>query len=385
MGILNHLTCLLRNLYAGQEATVRTGHGATDWFQIRKGVRQGYILLPCLFNLCAECIVRNSGLDEAQAGIKIARRNNNNLRYADDTTIMAESEQELRSLLMNIKEKSEKIDLNLNFLKTKIMASSLITSWQTDGETTGTLTEFIFLVSKITAHGDCSHEIKRCLFLERKVMTNLNSLLKSRDITLPTKVCLVKALVFPVVKYGCDSWTIKKAEHWRIDAFELWCWRRLFRVLWTARRSKQSILKEISPEYLLERLMMKLKLQYCGHLMRRTDSFEKTMSWERLKVIKDPGKEGDDRGWDGWMGSPTQWTWLWVNSGSWWWTGRPGVLQSMWSQTFGHDWVTELNWNCKSIESLCEVKLKLLSCVLLSATPWTIQSMKFSRPEYWSG
>ena len=213
MGILNHLTCLLRNLYAGQEATVRTGHGATDWFQIRKGVRQGYILLPCLFNLCAECIVRNSGLDEAQAGIKIARRNNNNLRYADDTTIMAESEQELRSLLMNIKEKSEKIDLNLNFLKTKIMASSLITSWQTDGETTGTLTEFIFLVSKITAHGDCSHEIKRCLFLERKVMTNLNSLLKSRDITLPTKVCLVKALVFPVVKYGCDSWTIKKAEH----------------------------------------------------------------------------------------------------------------------------------------------------------------------------
>ena len=213
MGILNHLTCLLRNLYAGQEATVRTGHGATDWFQIRKGVRQGYILLPCLFNLCAECIVRNSGLDEAQAGIKIARRNNNNLRYADDTTIMAESEQELRSLLMNIKEKSEKIDLNLNFLKTKIMASSLIMSWQTDGETTGTLTEFIFLVSKITAHGDCSHEIKRCLFLERKVMTNLNSLLKSRDITLPTKVCLVKALVFPVVKYGCDSWTIKKAEH----------------------------------------------------------------------------------------------------------------------------------------------------------------------------
>ena len=141
--------------------------------------------------------------------------------------------------------------------------------------------------------------------------------------------------------FGCESWTIKKAEQWRIDAFELWCWRRLFRVLWTARRSKQSILKEISPEYLLERLMMKLKLQYCGHLMRRTDSLEKTMSWERLKVIKDPGKEGDDRGWDGWMGSPTQWTWLWVNSGSWWWTRKAGMLQSMGSQRVRHDWVTD--------------------------------------------
>ena len=172
-------------------------------------------------------------------------------------------------------------------------------------------------------------------------LTNLDSILKSRDITLSTKVCLVKALVFLVVMYGCESWTIKKAEHQRIDAFELWCWRRLLRVPWTARRSNPFIPKEISPEYSLEGLMLKLKLQYFGHLMRRTDSFEKPWCWERLKV---GGDGGDDRGWDGWMASPTQWTWVWVISGSWWWTGKPGVLQSMGSQRVRHDWVTELNW-----------------------------------------
>ena len=170
--------------------------------------------------------MRNAGLDEAQAGIKIAGRNNNNLRYADDTTLMAESE-ELKSLLMKVKEESEKAGLKFNIQKTKIMASSPITSWQTDGETVETVSDFIFLGSKITAGGDCSHEIKRHLLLGRKVMTNLDSILKSRDITLPTKVCLVRAMVFPVVVYGCESWTIKKAEHQRIDAFELWYWRRL--------------------------------------------------------------------------------------------------------------------------------------------------------------
>ena len=196
MGIPDHLTCLLRNLYAGQEATVRTGYGTTDWFQIGKGVRQGCVLSPCLFNLYAEYIMRHAGLDEAQAGIKIARRNINNLRYADDTTLMAESEEELKSLLMKVKEKSEKVGLKLNIQKTKIMASGPITSWQIDGETMETVTEFIFLGSKITADGDCSHEIKRRLLLGRKVMTNLDSILKSRDITLPTKVHLVKAMVF---------------------------------------------------------------------------------------------------------------------------------------------------------------------------------------------
>uniref|UniRef100_A0A4W2CC80 Reverse transcriptase domain-containing protein n=1 Tax=Bos indicus x Bos taurus TaxID=30522 RepID=A0A4W2CC80_BOBOX len=257
MGIPDHLTCLLRNLYAGQEATVRTGHGTTDWLQTGKGVRQGCILSPCLFNLYAKYIMRNAGLEEAQAGIKIAGRNINNLRYADDTTLMAESEEELKSLLMKVKEESEKVGLKLNIQKTKIMASGPIISWQIDGET---VSDFIFGGSKITADGDCNHEIKRCLLLGRKVMTNLDSILKSRDITLPTKVCLVKAMVFPVVKYGCESWTVKKAERQRIDAFELWCWRRLLRVPWTARRSNQSILKEMSPECSLEGLMLKLKL-----------------------------------------------------------------------------------------------------------------------------
>ena len=277
MGIPDHLTCLLRNLYAGQEATVRTGHGTTDWFQIGKGVHQGCILSPCLFNLYAEYIMRNAGLEEAQAGIKIAGRNINNLRYADDTTLMAESEEELKSLLMKVKEESEKVGLKLNIQKTKIMASGPITSWEIDGETVETVSDFIFLGSKITADGDCSHEIKRRLLLGRKVMTNLDSIFKSRDITLPTKVRLVKAMVFPVVMYGCESWTVKKAEHRRIDAFELWCWRRLLRVPWTARRSNQSILKEISPGISLEGMMLKLKLQYFGHLMRRVDSLEKTL------------------------------------------------------------------------------------------------------------
>ena len=207
--------------------------------------------------------MRKVRLDEAQAGIKIARRNINNLRCADNTTLMAESK-ELKSLLMKIKEESEKVDLKLNIQKTKIMASGPITSWQVDVET---VTDFILGGSKITADGYCSHEIKRHLLLGKKVMTNIDNILKSRDITLPTKVCIVKAMIFPVVMYGCESWTIKKAECQRIDAFELWCWRRPLRVPWTARRSNQSIVKEISPEYSLQGLMQKLKLQYFGHLM----------------------------------------------------------------------------------------------------------------------
>ena len=191
--------------------------------------------------------MRNTGLDEAQAGIKIAGRNINNLRYADDTTLMVECEKELKSLLIKVKEDSEKVGLKLSIQKTKIMASGPITSWQIDGQTVETVANFIFGGSKITADGDCTHEIKRHLLLVRKVITNLNSILKSRNITLPTKVHLGKAMVFPVVMYGCESWTIKKAVCQIIDTFELWCWRRLLRVPWTARRSNQSILKEISP------------------------------------------------------------------------------------------------------------------------------------------
>ena len=203
---------------------------------------------PCLFNLNAEYIMRYPRLEEPQASIKIAWRNINNLIYADDTTLMAESEEELKSLLMKVKGESEKVGLKLNIQKTKIMASSPTISWQIDGETMETVGDFIVLGSKITADGDGSHEIKRCLLLGSKVMTNLVSILQSRDITLPTKVCLVKTMFFPVVMCGCESWTIKKAESRRIDASELWYWRRLLRVPWTARRSNQSILKEISPE-----------------------------------------------------------------------------------------------------------------------------------------
>ena len=187
------------------ETTTRTGHGTTDWFQIGKGVPQGCILSPCLFNLHAEYIMRNAGLEEAQAGIKIAGRNINNLRYADDTTFMEENEEELKNLLMKVKVESEKVGLKLNIQKTKIMASGPITSWEIDGETVETVSGFIFPGSKITADGDCSHELKRHLLLRRKDMSNLDSIFKSRDITLPTKVHLVKAMVFPVVMYGCES------------------------------------------------------------------------------------------------------------------------------------------------------------------------------------
>src|SRR5574341_1206950 len=220
--------------------------------------------------------MRNAGLDKAQAGIKIAGRNINNLRYADDTTLMAQSEEELKRLLMKVKEESEKVGLKLNIQKTKIMASGPITSWEIGGETMETVSDFILGGSKITADGDCSHEIKRRLLLARKVMTNLDSIFKSRDITLPTNVRLVKAMVFPVVMYGCESWTVKKAKRRRIDAFKLWCWRRLL-------RSNQSVLKEISPEYSLEGLMLKLKLQYFGHLMQRADSFEKTLMLGKIE------------------------------------------------------------------------------------------------------
>ena len=195
---------------------------------------------------------------------------------------MTESEKELKSLLVKVKEESEKVGLQLNIQTIKIMASGPITSWQRDGKTMETVRNFIFGDSKITADGDCNREIKRHLLLRRKVMTNLDSILKSRDITMPTKVRLVKAMVFPVVMYRCESWTIKKAERRRIDAFELWCWRRFLRVPWTA-RSNQSILKEISSGYSLEGLMLKLKLHYFGHLTQRTDSLEKTLMLGKIE------------------------------------------------------------------------------------------------------
>ncbi|KAK9407348.1 Reverse transcriptase domain-containing protein [Crotalus adamanteus] len=235
--------------------------------------------------------MRKAGLDESKVGIKIAGRNINNLRYADDTTLMAESEEELKSLLMRVKKESAKVGLKLNIKKTKIMASGPLNSWQIDGEEMEVVTDFIFLGSKITSDGDCRQEIKRRLLLGRKAMTNLDSILKSRDITLPTKVCIVQAMVFPVAMYGCESWTIRKAERQRIEAFELWCWRRLLRVPWSARHSNRSVLEEINPDCSLEGQILKLKLKYFGHLMRRKDSLEKSLMLGKIEGNRRRGRQ----------------------------------------------------------------------------------------------
>ncbi|KAF7236544.1 putative uncharacterized transposon-derived protein F52C9.6 [Varanus komodoensis] len=248
-----------------------------------------------------EHIMRKAGLDESPVGIKIAGRNINNLRYADDTTLMAESEEELKSLLMQVKEESAKVCLKLSIKKTKIMASGPLTSWQIDGEQMEVVTDFIFLGSKITPNGDCSQEIKRRLLLGRKAMANLDSMLKSRDITLPTKVCILKAMVFPVAMYGCESWTIRKAERQRIEAFELWFWRRLLRVPWTARRSNWSVQEEINPVCSLEGQILKMKLKYFGHLMRRKDSLEKSLM---LGTIDGKRRRGRQRMW--WLDGVTE-------------------------------------------------------------------------------
>ena len=247
---------------------------------------------------------RNARLDKLQAGINIVGRNIINLIYVKDTILMAVREEELKSLWMRVKEETERASLKLNIKKTKIIASGPITSWQIEGEKVKVITDFFFLDSIITVDGDCSHETRRWLLLGRKAMTNLDSVLKSRDITLLTKVCVVKAMVFPVVTYSCESWTIKKkAECRRINAFEMWCWRRLLKIPWMARRSNQSILREINPEYSLEGLM--LKLQYFGHLMWTDNSLEKSLMLGKIEGRKKRGRQRRD----GSTTSPMQWTW----------------------------------------------------------------------------
>ena len=328
----------VRNLYAGQEATVRTGHGTMDWLEIGKGVCQGCILSPCLFNLNADYIVWNAGLDKAQAGIKTAGRNNNNQRDADDTTLREESEEELKSPLMKVKEESEKAGLKFNIQKTKIMASDPITWQQIDGET---VSNFILLGSKITGDGDYSHEIKRHLLLERKAMTKLGSILKSRDITLLTKVHLVKAVVFPVILYEYEL------DHKEIWVPKNWCFwivvleKALLSPL-DCKEIKPVNPKEISPESSLEGLILKLKLQYFGHLMGRTDSLEKTLMLGKIEG----GGEGDNRGWDGGMVSSTWWPLVWASG-----DGQGSLMccsPRAWKESDTTEW---LNWTDQAKKS----------------------------------
>ena len=266
---------------------------------------------------------------------------------------------------MKVKKENEKVDekvgLKVHIQKAKTVASSPIISWQTDGNIMETVRDFIFLGSKITADGDYSHEIKRCLLLGKIAMTNLDSILKSRDITLPAKVHLVKAMVFPVVMYGCEIWNIKKDVCQKIDAFELCCWRRLLRVPWTSRRLNQSLLKEISPEYSLEGLM--LKLHYFRQLMISTDSLERCWFWESLKK----GGDANDREWDGWMASLTRWTWVWTSSRSWWWTGKPDVRRSMGSQKVRHSCCI---WTDSLEGVMLKLKLQYFGHLMRKPTHW---------------
>ena len=325
---LEYQTILPASWETGQEATVRMWHGTTDWFPTGKGIYQGYMLSPCLLNLQAEYMVWNAGLDEAQAGIKIARRNIYNLRYADNTTLIAESEEELKSLLMRVEEESEKSGLKLNTLKTKIMASYPITSWQIDGETMETVTDLIFSGSNITVDDDC-HEMKRCLLLGK---TNLDILLKNRDITLPAKVHIVKAMVFPVVVYGFESWTIKKAECQRIDAFNLWCWRRLLRVPWTKRRSNQSIKSTLNSHWKdwCWRWSSNTLATWCDDLTH----WKRPWCWKRLRAGGKGVTEDEMVGWHHQLSAYESEQTLDRRA---WCAAADGVTES------GHDWVTEHN------------------------------------------
>jgi len=275
MGVPKHLIVLMKNLYTKQQASVKTDYGNTNWFNIGKGVRQGCILSPYLFNLYAEHIMRKASIDEAAGGIKIGGRNINNLRYADDTTILAETVDDLQYLLRKVKEESAAAGLKLNMKKTFVMTNGPIQEFHIDNDQVEIVKEFIFLGSNINTDGNCSNEIKRRLLMGRRAMVSLDKLIKSKDVSLATKIKIIKTMVFPVTMYGCESWTIKQADRKKIDAFELWCWRRLLRVPWTEKRTNKSVLQEIKPECSLEASMVKLKLSYFGHIMRRQESLEK--------------------------------------------------------------------------------------------------------------
>ena len=340
MGIPDHLTCLLGNLFAGQEATVRNGHGTTYWFQTGKGVFQGCILSPWLFNLYAECIMWNAGLNEAQTGIKIAGRNINNFRYADNPTLMAESKEELKSSLMKVKEESEKAGLKLNVQIMKIMASGPITSWQIDGKTMDTVTDYFSGLQNHYRWWLQSWNQKMLVPWMKSYYQPRQHIRKQRHY-LVNKVLSSQNYCFPVVMYGFESWTIKTAEYQRTDVFELWCWRRLLRVPWTARKSNLFNPKGNQSWIFIGRTDAEAEAPILWHLCEKLTHWKRCWCWERLKI----GGERDDRGQDGWMASLTQWTWVWASSRSWWWRGKPGVLQSTGLQRVRHNWATELNWD----------------------------------------
>ena len=268
---------IYRSLYTNQEAKVRTEYGDTESFSIGKGVRQGCVLSPYLFNLYSEYIMRQANLEELDIGVKMGGRKINNLRYADDTTLLAESKEELLQLVTSVKEKSAQAGLYLNLKKTKVMSTEEMEEFELDGENVEVVRDFVFLGAKIEDSGSCKGDILRRLALGRAAMTGLNKIWKDKDITITTKCRIVNALVFPVVLYGCESWTIRKAERRRIDSFELWCWRRLLRIPWTARRTNKSVIDEIKTTNPLEALIKKQQLSYFGHIMRSENSLEKSM------------------------------------------------------------------------------------------------------------
>ena len=268
MGIPEHLIILMRNLYSGQEATVRTEAGQTGWFTVGKGVRQGCILSPYLFNLYSENIMREAELEAAELGVQIGGRTITNLRYADDTTIIAESEADLKTLLRKIRDASIKQGLRLNLRKTKVMSTGNLAAFELDGDDIQVVDRFTFLGSEVAAVGGCSGEIRRRIALGRVAMNGLRPIMKDRGVLVKTKMRLVNVLVFPVVLYGSESWTMTKADRRRVDAFEMWCWRRVLRISWTERVTNKEVLARTSPHMSLEAMALKHKLSYFGHVMR---------------------------------------------------------------------------------------------------------------------
>ncbi|XP_049711397.1 leucine-rich melanocyte differentiation-associated protein isoform X1 [Elephas maximus indicus] len=275
MGIPEHLIVLMRNLYIDQEAVVWTEQGDTDWLKVRKGMRQGCILSAYLFSLCAEQIIREAGLYEEEWGIRIRGRLINNLRYADDTTLLAESEEDFKHLLMKIKDHSLQYGLHLNIKKTKILTSGPVSNIMINGEKIEVVKDFILLGSTIKSHGSSSQEIKRRTAMGKSAAKDLFKVSKIKDVTLKTKVHLTQAMVFSITSYACESWTVNKEDRRRVDAFELWCWRRTLNIPWTAKRTNKSALEEVRPECSLEARMARLRLTYFGPVVRRDQSLEK--------------------------------------------------------------------------------------------------------------